>query len=195
MAKLSAAQKTERGKELTPARLFAFKLWEKNPQITSAELGKALEERGFEVGKGTYITWLARYRKGGHIRTYDGKPLKAEKAIEARPPVEPSEVTPAVKTSKLTLEQIIKAVGSVEALSLLFYQGVMEELKRRDSAYDVLKQDCVEKDTLISGLKHSLEEVTKDRNAIVREYNEKIAKFKVGTLTLDQVEHRLIAKR
>ncbi|GAH32820.1 unnamed protein product, partial [marine sediment metagenome] len=32
----------------------------------------------------------------------------------------------------------------------------MEVLKRRDSAYDVLKQDCLEKDELISGLKHEL---------------------------------------
>ncbi|MBA7545499.1 hypothetical protein ES705_37868 [subsurface metagenome] len=70
----------------------------------------------------------------------------------------------------------------------------MEELKRRDSAYDVLKQDCLGKDALISQLKHELGEVTRERNRIMREYNEKIAKLKVGTLTLDQVEHTLIPK-
>ena len=71
----------------------------------------------------------------------------------------------------------------------------MEELKRRDSAYDVLKQDCLEKDETISGLKHELGEVTRERNRIMREYNEKMAKVKVGTLTLDQVEKKLIPKR
>lgn len=47
---------------------------------------------------------------------------------------------------------------------------------------------------LISQLKYELGEVTRERNRIMREYNEKIAKLKVGTLTLDQVEHRLIPK-
>jgi len=185
LAKLSAAGKTERGKELTPARLFAFKLWKENPQITAAELGKALKEEGFEVVKSTYVTWLARFRKGKSIRTYEGKPLAGVESVE---------VTLAVKPGKITLEQIIKAVGSVEALSLLFYQGVMEELKRRDAAFDVLKQDCLEKDALISQLKHELGEVTRERNRIMREYNETMAKVKVGTLTLDKVEHRLIPK-
>ncbi|GAH38281.1 unnamed protein product, partial [marine sediment metagenome] len=96
---------------------------------------------------------------------------------------------------EITLEQIIKATGSIEALSLLFYQGVMEVLKRRDSAYDVLKQDCLEKDVLISRLKHELSEVTRERNTIIREFNERIAKVKVGTLTLDTIEHRLVPKK
>lgn len=108
--------------------------------------------------------------------------------------MKPSEITPAVKPGEITLEQIIKAAGSVEALSLLFYQGVMEELKRRDSGYDVLKQECLEKDELISGLKHELGEMTGERNRLMREYNETMAKLKVGTLTLDQVQHRLIPK-
>jgi len=177
MVKLSAAQKTERGKELTPARLLAFQLWKENPQITAAELDKALKEKGFEVGKTTRATWLIRFKKGSRIRTYEGKPLTA------------------VKPSEITLEQIIKATGSVEALSLLFYQGVMEELKRRDSAFDVLKQECLQKDEIISQLKHELGEVTRERNKILREYNETMAKLKVGTLTLDQVERRLIPKK
>ncbi len=179
MTKLTAAEKTQRAKELTPARIFAFKLWEENPQITAAELGKALKEKGFDVGKTTPLTWLTRFRKGSRVRTFEGKPLTAV----------------AVKPGKITLEQIIKAVGSIEALSLLFYQGVMEEMKRRDSAYDVLKQECLEKDEVISRLKHELEEVTKERNRIIREFNEKIAKVKDGTLTLDQIERRLIPKK
>ena len=177
MVKLTAAGKVERGKELTPARLLAFELWKENPQITAAELDKALKEKGFEIGRTTYTGWLTRFKKGKGIRTYEGKPLAA------------------VKPSEITLEQIIKAVGSVEALSLLFYQGVMEELKRRDSAFDVLKQDCLEKDEMISGLKHELGEVTRERNKMMREYNETMAKLKVGTLTLDQVQHRLIPKK
>ncbi len=84
MAKLSAAEQVERGKELTPARLLAFKLWKENPQITAAELDKALKEKGFEIGKTTRITWLARFKKGKGVRTYEGKPLTA---------VKPSEIT------------------------------------------------------------------------------------------------------
>ena len=194
MAKLNAAQKVGRGKELTPARLFAFELWKENPQITTAELGKALEEKGFEVAKSTYSTWLTRFKKGGRLRTYEGKPLRSVKPSEIAPAVKPSEITPVVKPEEITLEQIIKTAGSVEALSLLFYQGVMEELKRRDSAYDVLKEEFLKKDEMISRLKHELETVTKERNKITRMYNEKLGKVRVGTLTLDQVEHRLIPK-
>jgi len=186
MAKLTAAEKIERGKELTPARLFAFELWKENPQITAAELGKALKEKGFEVVKTTSATWLTGFRKGRRIRTFEGKPLKG---------VKPRKPLTAVKPSEITLEQIIKTVGSVEALSLLFYQGVMEEMERRDAAYDVLKQDCLEKDEMVSGLKHELGEVTRERNKMMREYNETMAKLKVGTLTLDQVQHRLIPKK
>ena len=47
---------------------------------------------------------------------------------------------------------------------------------------------------MISGLKHELEEIMKERNRLLREFNEKLAKVKVGTLTLDSVEHRLIPK-
>jgi len=173
MPNLAGAQIKERGKELKPARLFAFKLWQENPQITDAELDQALKEKGFEVNKSTFYLWLKSFRGSG---------------------VKEEPVT-AIKPSEITLEQIIKAAGRVEALSLLFSQGVMEELKRRDSAYDILKQDCLEKDALISQIKHELGEVTRERNRIMREFNEKIAKLKVGTLTLDQIEHRLIPKK
>jgi len=196
----------EKGKELTPARVLAFELWQENPQITGPELGRALKEKGFEVLRGTSTGWLARFKKGGGVQKYDGKkrlpgvkPRKhAVAAAEPSGPAEPAAVETsepvAVKPGKITLEQIIKAVGSVEALSLLFYQGVMEELKRRDSGIDVLRQECLEKDGLISGLKRELEDITRERNRLLREFNEKLAKVKVGTLTLDQVEHRLIPK-
>ena len=173
-----------------PLSVFS-ELWKKNPQITARELDRELKEKGFEIGKTTRATWLARFKKGVGVRTYDGKNLTG---VKPRHVVKPGEPT-AVKPSKLTLEQIIKATGSVEALSLLFYQGVMEELKRRDSAYDVLKQDCLGKDEIISRLKHELREMTGERNRLIREFNEKLAKVKVGTLTLDQVEHRLIPKK
>ncbi|MBA7527911.1 hypothetical protein ES705_20091 [subsurface metagenome] len=233
----------ERGEELKPARLFAFKLWKENPLITAAELAQALKEKGFEVAKGTSTTWLTRLRKGSRIRTSEVKPRKqhlgrkpnparllAFKLWKQNPEVTGAELdkalreegfqmhistfylwlnsfrkgkdvgtykekpVTAVEPSKITLEQIIKTVGSIEALSLLFYQGVMEEMKRSDSAYDVLKQECLKKDELISWLKQELEAVTRERNKIIREFNEKIAAVKVGTLTLDQVEHRLIPK-
>ncbi len=83
---LSTSEKIERGKELTPARLFAFKLWEENPQITVDELDKALKEKGFEeVGRTTRATWLTRFRKGSRLRTFDGKPLIAVRSIKQRP--------------------------------------------------------------------------------------------------------------
>jgi len=185
MVKLTGAGGVERGKELTPARLFAFELYKEKPQITTAELDKALKEKGFEVNKATFATWLTRFKKGKGVRTYDGKPPRSVEPRMQRIPVKPGEVT---------LEQIIKAVGSVEALSLLFYQGVMVELERRDSAFDVLRQECLQKDELISGLKYELREVTRERNKLMSEYNETMAKLKVGTLTLDKVEHKLIPK-
>ena len=178
----------EKRKELAPARALTSKLWRENPQITGPELGKILKEKGFEVTRLTSTRWLTRLKKG---RSVGKEQLLSEPAEPAA--VETSEPA-AVKPGKVTLKQIIEAVGSVEALSLLFYQGVMEELRRRDSAFDALKQDCLEKDRLISGLKCELEEITKERNRLLREFNEKLAKVRVGTLTLDSVEHRLIPK-
>jgi len=99
-----------------------------------------------------------------------------------------------VKPSEITLEQIIKAAGGVEALSLLFYQGVMEELKRKDSALDVLKQECLRKDDVIAQLKKELKTTTNEKHKVIRMYNEKMAKLKLPTLTLEEVEHRLIPK-
>ncbi len=92
---------------------------------------------------------------------------------------------------ELSLEQIIKAAGSVEALSLLFYQGVMQELTKKDEAYHLLKQ---ESDKKISRLQREMENITDDRDRVMREYNEKLAKVKVGTVTLDETKHRLIPK-
>ncbi len=175
MANLTAAQIKERGKELKPARLLAFKLWKENPQITGAELDQALKGEGFEAKRSIYY-WLNSFREGKGVGTYEEKSVAAE---------EPSEIT---------LEQIIKAAGSVETLSLLFYQGVMREMARKDANIHLLKQECVNKDNKISGLKRELNEVTRDRNQIMREYNEKLAKVKVGTVTLDESVHRLIPK-
>ena len=74
----------ERRKELKPARLFAFKLWEENPKITAAELDKALKEKGFEVNRTTGATWLARFRKGSRIRTSETKRRLERKPKQAR---------------------------------------------------------------------------------------------------------------
>jgi len=67
MSRLTAAQIAEKARELKPARLFAFKLWQKNPQITTAELSLALKEKGFEVAKSTRSAWLIRFRRGQGI--------------------------------------------------------------------------------------------------------------------------------
>ena len=240
MAKLAGAQMKERGKELKPARLLAFKLCQENPQITNAELGQALMEKGFDIIKTTSAAWLTRFKKGSAVRTHEGKRRTEPKPSPARllafklwqenPLITAAEMGQALKEkgfqatrstcylwlnsfregkdvgtytekpvtaeepSEITLEQIIKTAGSVEALSLLFYQGVMRELARKDAAYHVLKQECIEKDNKISGLKRELGEVTRERNRLMREYNEKLAKVRVGTVSLDEAAHRLIPK-
>jgi len=176
MPNLAGAQIKERGKELKPARLFAFKLWQENPQITGAQLDRAVKDKGFEASKSICYLWLKTFRKGKGISTSEEKPVTA------------------MEGSELTLEQIIKAAGSVETLSVLFYQGVMREMARKDAANHLLKQECVNKDKRISDLKYELNEVTRDRNRVMREYNEKLAKVKVGTLTFDETKRRLISK-
>lgn len=240
MPNLAGAQMKERGKELKPARLFAFKLWQENPQITDAELDQALKEKGFDILQPTRVAWLRRCKKHSAIRTYEAKPrpgpkptptrLLAFKLCEENPQITGAELYQAVKDkgfeasksicylwlktfrkgkgistyeekpvpaeepSVLSLEQIIKAAGSVETLSVLFYQGVMRELARKDAVNHLLKQECVNKDDRISTLKRELDEVTRDRNRVMREYNEKLAKVKVGTLTFDETKRRLIPK-
>ena len=164
------------GPKPKPARLLAFKLWEENPQITGAELDRAVKEKDFETSKSACYLWLKTFRKGKGISTSEKKPVTAEE--------------PGV----LSLEQIIEAAGSVETLSLLFYQGVMRELARKDAVIHLLEQEGVNKNNRISGLKRELNEVTRERNQIMRDYNEKLAKVKVGTLTLDESTRRLIPK-
>jgi len=238
MAKLSGAEKVQRGKELNPVRLMAFKLWQENPQITLTELDQALKENGFEIVRTTRATWLRRFRQGSGVRTFHKitsrklSPARrlAFKLWEQNPQITGAQlfralqeqglnakrniynwledfkkdkgivtseqkVIAVVEGIELTLEQIIKAAGSVETLSVLFYQGVMREMARKDAAYHLLKQECINKDNRISALKHSLDDVTRERNQIMRDFNEKLAKVRVGTLTLDETTRRLIPKK
>ena len=239
MAKLTGAQIKERGKELKPARELAFKLYQENPQITNAELGQALKEKGFDIIEPTRVAWLVRSRKGsarthGAKRRMVPKPTPARelafKLLQENPQITGAKLYQAIKEkgfqtsksicyywlksfkkgkdvgtheekpvtaekpSKFTLEQIIEAAGSVETLSVLFYQGVMREMARKDAVYHILQQECVNKDNKISSLKRLLDEITRDRNRVIKEYNEKLAKVKVGTLTFDETKRRLIRK-
>jgi len=176
----------KRGMEgiLNPAQELARKLWEENPQITALQLGQALKEKGFVAHKSTHFNWLRIFRAGKGAETEAEVPT---------PAVVPSEI-PLEEPSRLNLEQIIEAAGSVEALSVLFYQGVMRELGKKDATNHLLKQECLELTNKIAGLKRTLDEVTRDRNRMMREYNEKLAKIKVGTLTLDESARRLIPR-
>jgi len=167
-----------------PAQALARKLWEENPQITGPQLAEALKEKGFVAHKSTHYNWLRSFRAGKGAETEAEVPT---------PAVTPSEI-PLEEPSRLNLEQIIEAAGSVEALSVLFYQGVMRELGKKDATNHLLKQECLELTNKIAGLKRTLEEVTRDRNRMMREYNEKLAKIKVGTLTLDESARRLIPR-
>ncbi len=164
----------------TPARLLAFKLWEENPRIKGSVLQQLLKEKGLEASRSICYYWLKKFKNGKGVDTHEEKPVTAE---------EPSEIT-----SKLSLEQIIEAAGSVETLSMLFYQGVMRELGKKDAVYHLLKQECIEKDNTLSSLKNQLDVVTRERNKIMREWNEKLSKVKVGTLTLDESTKRLVPK-
>ena len=58
LVKLTAAQTVERGRELTPARELAFKLWQENKDISASQLYAILEEKGFKLGKSTPNAWL-----------------------------------------------------------------------------------------------------------------------------------------
>ncbi|MBA7549512.1 hypothetical protein ES705_41999 [subsurface metagenome] len=178
----STAKRTT--KRLGPSRRFAFNLWQDNPRITGRAVHRALTEKGFKLNMSTGYYWLKAFRAGKGVSPAEGEPPAAQPVTQFKE----------FEKSGLNLEQIIKAAGSVETLSVLFYQGVMRELGRKDAAHHLLQQECISKDNKISSLKHMLDEITRDRNQIMRDYNEKLAKVKVGTLTLDETTHRLVPK-
>jgi hypothetical protein len=88
---------------------------------------------------------------------------------------------------ELNWDHIVKAVPDINTLGQILLHGFMAKLSEKDSAYEVLKQENIR-------LQDELNEAKRERDKIASEFNERLAKAKIGTLTLDQVQHRLIRK-
>jgi len=199
--------------EMEPIRKIAFSIWIRDPQIKGSKLEALLKESGHEVGVNTCYYWLSSWGKGkGYAQSERGKfeaqvaakvaaqleakvgaQLEAEVAPEVAEKIEP-EIEPEKKAA-LTWEQIVRAAPDIETLSVLFFQGVMMKMGEKDDAYEVLRQENLNQQQAIADRKRDLVTVTGERNRIMRLYNELLAKKNIGTLTLDQVNHRLVAKR
>ncbi len=174
MVKLTAAQTVERGRELTPARELAFKLWQENKDISASQLYAILKEKGFKLGKSTPDAWLRRFKKGSKVRTYRGNRV--------------------IAPEELTFELLLKIVPDTETLAILAFQGMMVKINERDASIEVLKQENIQLQDKNSQLKRELEVVTMEKNKINRLYNELLATKKIGTPTLDQVGKKLNLK-
>ena len=174
MDKLTPQMAVKRGKELTPARELAFKLWQENKDISASQLYAILEEKGFKLGKSTPNMWLKRFKKGSKVRTYRRKRV--------------------IAPEELTFELLLKIVPDTETLAILAFQGMMVKINERDANIEVLKQENIQLQDKNSQLKREFEIVTMEKNKITRLYNELLAAKKIGTLTLDQVGKKLIPK-
>lgn len=178
MDKLTPQIAVKRGKELTPARELAFKLWEENKDISPSQLRAILEEKDFKLGKSTPNAWLKRFREGSKPRTYREKRVKRVIAPE-----------------ELTFELLLKTVPDTETLAILAFQGMMVKISERDASIEVLTQENIQLQDKNSQLKRDLEVVTMERNKINRLYTELLATKKIGTPTLNQVGKKLNSKR
>jgi len=176
--KLTPQMAVKRGKELTPARELAFKLWQENKDISASQLRAILEEKGFKLGKSTPDAWLRRFKKGSKVQTYREKRVKRVIAPE-----------------ELTFELLLKTVPDTETLAILAFKGMMVKINERDASIEVLKQENIQLQDKNSQLKRELEVVTMEKNKLNRLYTELLAKKKMGTPTLDQIGRRLIPKR
>ena len=79
------------------------------------------------------------------------------------------------KVDGVTFEQLVKATGSIETLGVLCVEGFMQKLKESDDKIAELEEE-------------------KKKIKIMQAHNEYAARSKVGHVTLDQVEKRLIKK-
>jgi len=92
-----------------------------------------------------------------------------EKRTGKKPPLIPQ----ANKVNELTFEQLIKATGSIETLGVLCVEGFMQKLKESDD---------------------KIAELEEEKKKIMQSHNEYVARTKIGHVTIDQVEHRIIKK-
>lgn len=77
-------------------------------------------------------------------------------------------------------ERIINSVPNIQTLGILILEGFNAALASRDLIIDDLKKE--------------LNDVVKERDKIMEDFNSRLTKAKIGTLTLDQVQHRLVKK-
>ena len=179
-------ERFKRGRELYPARKMAFSIWTQNQSIFASDLMDRLRENGFDVGRHTCDTWVGRWKRGNGLAGGrgcgpDGKLLRSARVRgKVAPPTCSGEVIS-------PWEQIIKSVPSIETLAVLVLDGFMAKLNEKDTKTSNLEQALLD-------TKKALEAMTNDRKEVMRQFNEHLAKEKVGTLTLDQVQHRLIPK-
>jgi len=186
---LSGLASVKRAEELKPIRDRARKLWEGNGCLGPAEIGDILISEGFpKVARSTVDGWVFRWNR----RAAQAEALKVIKP-EAAPIA--SLQLPVTGPQQTTWEDIVSAAPSIEILAQLVLQGFMTELDRRDGAYCVLQDENITLQDTINSLKKELKEAYRERALIMAEFNEKLAKAKIGTLTLDTVKKRLFKKQ
>jgi len=160
--RFSGAKMKERGKELAPIRQTAFEIWGRNPEIKAIKLQSVLKQYGHEINISTCGAWLFKWRKG--------KGLARKMKVEA----EPMKAEP-VKVGEITFAQIVQAIPDIETLGVLLFQGMMQKLEEKDTAYDQLRQENVDQQEIISTLKQDLGRALGEVNRISREYNDLVA--------------------
>jgi len=189
MAKLYGVQQTRRGKELEPIRKAAFEAWLQDKTITGSVLKKQLDVVGSVVAASTVFGWIKRWRSGKGLA----------RGLPATATVEPHFIRhlllPKPRTSSSpTLDDIIKAAGDLETLSVLTFQGMMKKMEEKNTAYETIRQENLRLQQRETDLKNDLNSCAREKNKVMREYNELLAKRRVGTLSINTVTHRLESK-
>lgn len=155
----------KRARELKPVRDRVAKIWGANPTLTPREVQDILTSEGVPSAS---------------VNTIYGWLKRLRRRMEHPQPV--ASLTP------MTWQQVVKAVPDVETLANLVFQGLMSELDRRDQKYNGIKQEN-------KRLQGELSRAVMERDKIAAEFNERLAKAKIGTLDIDQVQHKLFRKR
>lgn len=173
--------------QLKKARFTTYEIWEKNPEINVAELGIELRNLGFRVKNNTRRTWLKRFNSGAIPKGYKIKQATPIARITTQPVAE-------VGLDKPTWEQIVEACPDTETLGLILVNGFITIAKERDELRLNVVPDLKFAREEIAELIRKISEITQERDRIIKIHNEQVAKKRIGHLTIDQVQHRLIPK-
>ncbi len=96
--------------------------------------------------------------------------------------------TPAQAGRKPTFDDIIQAAPSLEAIGVLMIQGFIgkiDELSAKANTAQAELRAALDANARLS----------EDMKKLQDEFNSKLARIKIGTLTLDQLQHKLIPKQ